>query len=95
MTDKIHSAVFELSDRISLQGLGQGEGGVLLKLDSGELYTLNDTAFDFLSSLDGKNTVLGAAEKIAQKYSIDIDTVLSDLTELVGDLEPENLIKAR
>jgi hypothetical protein len=40
--------------------------------------------------------VLGTAEKIAQKYSIEISTVVSDLAELVSELERETLlIKAR
>jgi len=84
--------VLNLHAEVSLQDLGAGEGGVILRIDTGDLYTLNDTALAFLSALDGQVTVRDAAEKVAEAFEAPLETVLADLVELTGELESESLL---
>ncbi|MFN0263143.1 PqqD family protein [Tepidamorphus sp. 3E244] len=88
----LSSTVYSLTDQASLQGLGESEGGVLLKLETGELYTVNETAYLFLSRLDGKRTVADAAGAISEEYDVDTDSVIADLSDLISQLEDEDLL---
>lgn len=44
----------KLATDVTFQSLGPGEETVVLSLNSGYLYTCNDTAAAFLRSLDGR-----------------------------------------
>ena len=85
-------SVLRLGDQVSLQGLGDDEGGVLLRLDTGDLYTVNDTAFAFVSNLDGARSIGGAAEVLARDYDVPIETLVSDLIEVASELVSESLL---
>lgn len=85
-------SVYKLAPDVSLQPLGDGEGGVVLMLKSGEIYTVNDTTLDFLSKLDGARTLRSCAEGIAADYEVDAETAMSDLAEIVTELSSEQII---
>ena len=85
--------VYELARDVSLQPLGEGEGGVVLMLKSGEIYTVNDTTLDFLSRIDGACSLRSCAEGIAAAYEVDVATALSDLAEIAADLSSEHIIE--
>lgn len=86
------NSVYCLSEQTSLQALGEDEGGVLLKLESGEIYTINDTACAFLANLDGHKNVRDCIGPILADFDVDEATLLSDLEELVAELEAESLV---
>lgn len=86
------NSVYCLSEQTSLQGLGEDEGGVLLKLESGEIYTINDTAYAFLANLDGRNSVRECIGTILADFDVDEPTLLSDLQELIVELEAEAVV---
>jgi coenzyme PQQ synthesis protein D (PqqD) len=90
--DNFAKSVYCLSERTSLQGLGEDEGGVLLKLESGEIYTVNDTAYAFLANLDGRSSVRDCIGAIVVDFDVDEPTLLSDLEELMVELEAESLV---
>lgn len=94
MTDMISAGedVYRLADDVSLQPLGEGEGGVVLMLKSGEIYTVNDTTLDFLSALDGARNLRACAEAIAAVYEVDAATAMSDLAEIAADLSSEQIV---
>ena len=50
------SRVFKLSPTTTIQDLGDGEGAVILELDTGQLHTCNDTTATFLAHVDGSRT---------------------------------------
>ena len=85
--------VLGLAEKASLQPLGDGEGGVILRLDTGELYTINDTALSFVSSLDGKRTFKEAARLLADEYDVDLDVLTRDLADIASELLSEALIE--
>ncbi len=94
MTDVNSSGenVYKLASDVSLQPLGEGEGGVVLMLKSGEIYTVNDTTLDFLSKLDGTCSVRSCAEAIAAEYEVEATTAMADLVEIASELSAEQII---
>lgn len=86
------STRFKLSPQISLQELGPDEGGVVLRLDSGELYTVNDTTLAFLRGLDGQKTMGDVARAMLEVFEVDEPTLLADITEIATDLVREKVI---
>lgn len=85
--------VLGLAEKVSLQPLGDGEGGVLLRLDTGELYTVNDTALSFVARLDGKRTLQDAVLLLAEEYDVDPEVLTRDLAEIASELLSEALIE--
>jgi Coenzyme PQQ synthesis protein D (PqqD) len=85
--------VLRLADKVSLQPLGEEEGGVILRLDSGELFTVNDTALSFVAALDGSRSVEGAVALIANEYDVDPETLTHDLIEIATDLLAAELVE--
>lgn len=80
------NAVLTLPASVSLQPLGEDEGGVLLKMDTGDMFTLNDTAVEFLSRLDGKRKVGAIINDMLDLFEVDAATLRTDIAELVADL---------
>jgi hypothetical protein len=84
--------VFGLAPDISVQPLGDGEGGVVLHLKSGEIYTINDTTVDFLARVDGRSNLAACAAAIAGIYDVDEATALADLAEIASELVGESIL---
>ena len=78
--------VSALPASVSLQPLGEDEGGVLLKMDTGDMFTLNDTAVEFLSRLYGKRKVGAIVRDMLDLFEVDAGTLRTDIAELVADL---------
>jgi pyrroloquinoline quinone biosynthesis protein D len=85
--------VLRLGEKVSLQPLGEGEGGVILRLDSGELFTVNDTALSFVAALDGSRSVEATVALIADEYDVDRETLTRDLSEAATDLLTAELVE--
>ncbi|MBA3448758.1 MAG: PqqD family protein [Pseudaminobacter sp.] len=81
-----------LSPNVTVQALGENEGGVLLRLDSGELYTVNDTTLAFLQELDGERAVVEVVGRLAGVFDVEEATLTADLVEISNDLLAESLI---
>lgn len=77
---------------ISLQALGQGEGGVLLNLKSGEMFSINDTAFEFLARVDGKRTIDQIVGELLDLFEVDRETLAADVMEIAEELKKEKLL---
>jgi len=87
--------VLALSDDVTVQELGETEGGVVLNLRSGEMYTINDTAVTFLQNLDGQLSIGLVADKLVDMFDVPRDVLVADLMELGEQLGSEGLISAR
>ena len=81
-----------LAKNVSMQGLGDEDGGVLLNLSSGEMYTINETGFAFLEQLDGERSIGQIADELVKSFDVDVETLTSDLVELTGGLADESLL---
>lgn len=82
----------KLSPHVSLQALGQEEGGVVLRLDSGELFTVNDTTLEFLRGLDGVRTIADIARRMTDIFDVDEATLTADLIEISEELIRESVV---
>ncbi len=69
-----------------------GEEAVLINLNTGSYYSLNDTGTMFWELLDGHRTVSDCARRIAADYEVEVELVEADLLELAIDLRGEGLI---
>jgi len=67
---------------------------ILIHLQSGVYYSLNDVGTAFWNLLDGQRTIDACAQTIAAEYSAPPELVLADLLELAADLSKEGLAAA-
>lgn len=90
--DLASSSVLAVSPQATLQDLGGDEGGVALRLDTGEMYILNDTALEFARRLDGKRTIGEVAAMLATIFEADPAVLLADMVEVATDMVGESVL---
>lgn len=91
--DAITSATqLVLGENVALQDLGDEEGGVLLKLDSGEMYTVNETTLAFLQEIDGERSIGDIIERMMAMFDVDQETLSGDVAEIAEELMGESLV---
>ena len=81
-----------LGENVALQDLGDEEGGVLLKLDSGEMYTVNETTLAFLQEIDGERSIGDIVERMMSMFDVDQETLSGDVAEIAEELMGESLV---
>lgn len=84
--------VVSLSDGVSYQPLGDGEGAVILMIESGQLFTCNDTTSAFLSEVDGRQSFGDVVSKLLETFDVSADNLRSDLSALAKKLEREGIV---
>ena len=70
-----------------------GDDCILLHLDSGIYYTLNEEGRILWEALDGKNKLVEILSKMMEQYDIDAETIQKDIMEIMEDLIKEDLVK--
>jgi Coenzyme PQQ synthesis protein D (PqqD) len=84
------SSVYGRRDRVMVQ---QVEGSsVLLDIDSGEYFTLNEVGGRVWDLCDGARTVASIAEVLSTEYEVDAATALRDADELLQSLAGAGLV---
>ena len=83
---------FKVSDGVTYQSMGPEAETVLLSLDSGYLFTCNDTTAAFLGALDGRRTFAQIVDLLVGEYHVEPEELRRDLSELAGHLVQEKLI---
>ena len=84
-------AVFALNEQASLQTMG--DGAVILLVDSGQLYTCNETAEFFLKNVDGQRDFGEVVKLFIAEFEVDEATARTDLIALSGELIGEGILK--
>jgi pyrroloquinoline quinone biosynthesis protein D len=84
--------VFSLSKSVSFQPLGEGEGAVVLLIESGDIFTCNDTTSAFLRVLDGNRTFERSFELLADQFDVDRPVLRADLERLATNLVEQGII---
>ena len=69
-----------------------GEEAIIINLNTGTYYSLNDTGTMFWDLIDGQRTITDCARAIAAEYQVEIELVETDLLELAGEFQAEGLI---
>lgn len=87
------TTVLSLSPDASMRAIG--DGAVILMVKSGQLYSCNETARDFISRLDGARNFRTVAAEIAAEYDVAPEVLQQDLYELLGYLLDEGVLVAR
>lgn len=64
---------------------------ILIHLNTGVYYSLNDVGTSFWNLMDGQRTIGECADTIAAEYSAPPEVVLGDLLELASELAAEDL----
>jgi hypothetical protein len=64
---------------------------ILIHLQTGSYYSLNDVGTRFWGLLDGERSIADCAAAIAAEYDAPAEVVLGDLLELAEDLRKEGL----
>lgn len=77
---------------VTYQGLGEGQDTVVLSLDTGQLYTCNETAAALLSAVDGERTFGQIVDLLAGKFEVSREQLRGDLECLVDELIREHLL---
>jgi len=84
------SSVYGRRDRVMMQ---QVEGSsVLLDIDSGEYFTLNEVGGRVWDLCDGTRSVASIADVLSAEYDVDATTALLDADELLQSLAGAGLV---
>ena len=89
LTEKI---VLRRADDLTYQSLGENQDTVILSLNSGQLYTCNHTAEEFLSALDGSRSFADIIELLAQQFDTPREQLQADMKSLAEQMIREGLI---
>lgn len=81
---------FKLSDKATFRSIG--DNGVILKTDTGQIYSCNSTAEAFLRHMDGKRDLGETADAVCGEFDIERDALLSDLEDLLTYLQSEGVL---
>jgi pyrroloquinoline quinone biosynthesis protein D len=85
-----NNAVMSLSKDATMRSVG--DGAVLLMVKSGQLYSCNETARDFIGRLDGVRDFEVLVKEISQEYDVTPQTLTDDLSELLEYLLDEGVL---
>jgi hypothetical protein len=69
-----------------------GEEAIVIDINSGAYYTLNETGTIFWELIDGQRTIADCASQIASQYEVETGVVTADLLELAAELRAEGLV---
>ncbi|WP_420644247.1 PqqD family protein [Candidatus Leptofilum sp.] len=68
---------------------------ILIDINSGTYFSLNEIGTEFWEMLDGQQTIEQHAATIATKYEVDTSMVVDDLLELANEMAKDTLITIR
>lgn len=69
-----------------------GEEAILININTGTYYSLNDTGAIFWELIDGQRSIADCARHISEEYDVEVSTVENDLLELAEAFKEEGLI---
>jgi pyrroloquinoline quinone biosynthesis protein D len=94
MSSLSQNARLKLANDVTFQSLGPGEETVVLSLNSGYLYTCNETTEAFLRRLDGRRPLAAVIDLLFGEFQVSCEALSADMTELATKLLEEKLIVA-
>ena len=85
--------LLQLAGDVTFQSLGEGMETVILSLDTGTLYTCNQTTEAFLRLLGTARSFGEAVDLLLAEYDVGREILESDLREVAQELLAEGLIR--
>jgi len=92
MTPLSRNTRLKLADDVTFQSLGPGEETVVLSLNSGYLFTCNETTDAFLRKLDGERPLAVVIDLLFEEFQVSREALSADMMELAAKLLEEKLI---
>lgn len=77
---------------LSVRARNVGGDIVLAGPDSEEPVTLSDTAGFLWRSMDGRRSIRALGELLTERYAVDVETAVSDVTDMVVELAGLQLV---
>ena len=65
---------------------------ILIDINTGTYFSLNEVGTEFWQMLDGQQTIEQHAQTIANKYEVETDMVAADLLELANEMARDDLL---
>ena len=93
MEDIAETTVLCLSPKASFQSLGQG--AVVLMIDSGQLYTCNETTEAFLKLVDGQRPFGAIIDELIAEFVVQRQTAAADFLAVARELRSEGILDIR
>jgi pyrroloquinoline quinone biosynthesis protein D len=87
------TTVLSMSDNASFQSLG--EGAVVLLIDSGQLYTCNETTEAFLKLVDGTRRFEAIIDALLTEFDVEPGAAMCDFMEIAEQLMAEGIIEIK
>jgi pyrroloquinoline quinone biosynthesis protein D len=91
MSEINEATVFSLAPNASFQALG--EGAVILLIDSGQLYTCNETTEAFLKRVDGQRNFGAILSLLMAEFAVDRETLGHDFLLIADQLRSEGIVE--
>lgn len=85
--------VIKKNPRVVYRELGEGEGGVLLHMETGQYHGLNKVGALIWSLIDGATTLSGILTRLRERLNDAPAQLEEDITRFLRDLEERNLIQ--
>ncbi len=82
--------IIAIAPNATFQSLG--DGAVILRTDSGQLFTCNETTEAFLKHVDGRRTLGDIISEVLAEYDVDREVLGSDMLALADDLAAQGII---
>lgn len=82
-----------LADGVSVQHLGEEEGAVVLRFDSGQLYTCNDTTAEVLRLLAPGTSFGALIAALLALFEVEDADLRADVAGILADLSREGLVR--
>ncbi len=90
MSDITAQSVLQMSPSATMRAVG--DTGVVLMTTTGEIYTCNETALDFLGRLDGTAAVSDVAQAMTEDFDVTADVLIADLIEMMTPLSADGVV---
>ena len=87
------ATILSVSGNASFQSLG--EGAVVLLIDSGQLYTCNETTEAFLKLVDGTRPFGAIVDALLNEFDIERSTAAGDFREIAEQLQSEGIVEVK
>ena len=83
----------KIEDDVAFQSLGSGVEMVILSLNSGVLYSCNDTTAAFLTAIDGQLSLKQIIDNLLDKFDVSEEKLMLDISSIANKLLAEKLIQ--
>jgi hypothetical protein len=82
-----------LAEGVSVQTLGEEEGAVVLRFDSGQLYTCNDTSAEVLRLLAAGTSFGALIAALLAAFEVEEAELRADIAAILGEMSREGLVR--